>query len=206
MLKNKSALLIAILLLISCSSKSINYAELNSFDQNNNLQAVVEIPVGTNDKIEYNPLNNHFEQDTLKGAPRIIQFLGYPVNYGFIPSTVMNKNQDGDGDPLDALILGKPLKTGQIISVKPIGLLKMKDGGELDNKILGIPVHEKYQTLNIKNFKDLSQNHPKLREIIGEWFLNYDNTSKIEILGWTDEAMALKEVEKWQTSKANTGG
>ncbi len=206
MLKNKLLLLITILLLISCSSKSIDYAELNSFDQKNDLQAVVEIPVGTNNKIEYNPLNNRFEQDTLNGAPRNIQFLGYPVNYGFIPSTVMNKNQDGDGVPLDVLIFGKPLRTGQIISVKPIGLLKMKDGGEIDNKILGIPVEEKYQTLNIKNFKDLSQNHPKIREIIGEWFLNYDKTSEIEILGWTDEAMALKEVEKWQTSKASTGG
>ena len=192
--------------MISCSSKSIDYSELNSFDPNNHLQAVIEIPVGTNDKIEYNPTKNKFEQDTLNGQPRVIQFLGYPVNYGFIPSTKMNQNKQGDGDPLDVLVLGKPLKTGQILSVKPIALLQMKDNGELDHKVLGIPIDKKFQTLNIRNFKDFSKNHPKIREMIGEWFQHYDKTAQIEILGWTDENMALKEIKKWQISKADTNG
>lgn len=206
MLKNKLSVLTVTLLLAACSSKSIDFTELDSFDKNNNLQAVVEIPTGTNDKIEYNPSNNRFEQDTLNGNPRVIEFLSYPVNYGFIPSTSMTLSRNGDGDPLDILILGKALKTGQIISIRPIGLLKMKDDGELDNKILSIPVEKKYQTLNIKNFKDLSQHHPKIREMLAEWFQYYDKTAKIEIMGWTDESWALKEVEKWQIPKTENNG
>ncbi|MBS3739036.1 MAG: inorganic diphosphatase [Psychroflexus sp.] len=198
MLNNKLLPLVGILLLASCSSKSINYAQLNSYDINDNLQAVVEIPVGTNNKIEYNPTNNRFEQDTLNGGPRVIQFLSYPVNYGFVPSTSMRTQGNGDGDPLDILILGKTLKTGQIIAVKPIGMLRMKDNGALDNKILSVPTESKYQTLDIKSFKDLSQNHSKIREMLAEWFQYYDKTASIEILGWFDESYALKEVEKWQ--------
>lgn len=206
MLINKLQGFVAILILASCSSKSINYAKLNSFDNNNNLQAVVEIPVGTNDKIEYNSVNNRFEQDTLHGVPRVIQFLNYPVNYGFIPSTSISTLQGADGDALDVLILGKALKTGQIVSVRPIGLLKMKDDGAFDNKILSIPTQTKYQTLNIKDFKDLSQNHHKIREMLGEWFQYYDKAAEIEILGWTDENYALKEVEKWQIKKTRLDG
>ena len=203
MLNSKIGVGTLVLILVSCSSKSINYLELNSFDENKQLQAVIEIPLGTNEKIEYNPLKNTFEQDTLDGQPRVIQFLSYPVNYGFIPSTTMTKNRQGDGDPLDVLVLGKPLKTGQVLTVKPIGLLLMKDNNEWDNKVLSIPIDKKFQTLSIENFEDLSKNHSKIREMIGEWFKHYDKTAKIEILGWSDENRALEEIEKWQISKSN---
>lgn len=202
MLRNNLFFLIFLLLLSACSSKSIEYSKLNSFNQNNQLQAVIEIPVGSNDKIEYNSKHNTFLQDTLNGKPRVIQFLGYPVNYGFIPSTFMSKNLNGDGDPLDVLVLGKALQTAQIIAVKPIALLQMKDGGELDNKILSVPIDEKYKSLDIQNFKDFSENHFAIREIIGKWFLNYDKSAQIEIMGWYDEDMALSEIQKWQTSEA----
>ena len=35
---------------MSCISKSTDYLEFNSFDNNNHLQAVIEIPAGTNGK------------------------------------------------------------------------------------------------------------------------------------------------------------
>lgn len=201
MANNKISYLIFILFLISCSSKSEDYLALKSFDTQNQLQAVIEIPAGSSAKIEYNLTQNTFDQDTLNGQPRVIQFLGYPVNYGFIPSTLMVNNLKGDGDPLDVLVLGKTLKTSQVISVKPIALLQMKDDGELDNKVLSVPIDEKYKTVNIKNFKDLSENHHAIREMLGKWFLSYDKTAKIEILGWYDENMALKEIQKWQISE-----
>lgn len=200
---NKVYNLILILFLCACNSKSTDYTSLKSFDSQNNLQAVIEIPTGSNDKIEYQPKQNTFKQDTLNGQPRIIQFLGYPVNYGFIPSTLMGKDKQGDGDPLDVLVLGKRLATGQMVSVKPIALLQMKDGDELDHKVLSIPIDDNYKTVDIQNFKDLSENHFALRKMIGEWFLNYDKTSEIKILGWSDENRAVEEVQKWQIQETN---
>lgn len=185
-------------LLISCCSKSIDYKTLSSYDKDNNLRAVIEIPVGANDKIEYKPKRNAFEIDTLNGKPRVIKYLPYPINYGFVPSTEMTKNNGGDGDPLDILVFGKALKTGQTISVKPIALLKMTDEGEEDNKILSIPVSESDQIIPIQNFDDLSQNYPDIRDMIADWFQNYDKSTNIKILGWFDENFALKEVERWQ--------
>jgi inorganic pyrophosphatase len=190
--------------LASCSSKTIDYNELSSFDSDNNLRAVIEIPAGTNDKIEFKPERNRFEVDSLDGEPRIIKFLPYPVNYGFIPSTVSSK--DKTSDPLDVLVYSKPIKTGQIIAVRPIGILKMLDDDEADDKILSVPVDEKYHIIDIKNFADLSENHSQLRDMIAEWFLNYDKSADIKILGWSDESKALEIINSLQTGKITSNG
>ena len=58
------------------------------------------------------------------GTPRIINYGNYPVNYGMIPKTVLPINLGGDGDPLDAIVLGNPLPRGTVLKAKIIGLLK----------------------------------------------------------------------------------
>lgn len=189
--------------LVSCSSETINYKDLSSFDKDNNLRAVIEIPVGTNDKIEYNLEQNTFEIDSLEGKPRVINFLPYPVNYGFIPST---KTSDDLEDPMDILVFSKPLKTGQIVAVRPIGILKMIDDGEVDDKILSIPTDSQYHIIDIKDFDELSQNYPELRNMIANWFLYYDKAAEIQILGWSDESNALNHVRLLQTSKISSNG
>jgi inorganic pyrophosphatase len=115
------------------------------------------------------------------------------VNYGFIPSgSPVQKNSD----PLDILVLGKPLKTAQVLAVKPIGILKMMDDGEVDDKILSIPVQSKHQIIEIADFQDLSENYVHIRNMITEWFLHYDKNANIEILGWSDEEKALEIIKK----------
>lgn len=204
MLKNKFLYLFTSLFIFACSSKGIDYMTLDSFDKKQNLRAVIEIPAGTNDKIEYKLSKNTFEIDTLQGKPRLIRFLPYPVNYGFIPSTQMNARKTGDA--MDIMVFSKPLQTGQIITVRPIGILKMTDDGEIDDKVLSIPVDSKYQIIEIENFEDLSQNHPKIRDMIANWFLYYDKNADIKILGWSDESKALKDIKALQIPKPQADG
>ena len=48
-----------------------------------------------------------------------------------------------DGDPLDVLILvSEATFSGCLVIARPIGLLKMQDGGEEDDKVLAVPVGE----------------------------------------------------------------
>lgn len=203
MLRNNIHRLALVVLMVSCNSKTIYYKELDSFENTNNLIAVIEIPVGTNNKIEYRPERNSFEIDTLNGQPRIIKFLAYPVNYGFVPST---RTSEKDLDPLDILVFAKPLKTGQIVTVRPIGFLKMIDDGEVDDKILSVPVNTNHQIIDIQDFEDLSYNHPKIRDMISDWFLNYDENADIQILGWFDETKAIEKVKALQIEKAQGDG
>ena len=124
-----------ILCCTSCNS-NIDYYNIPLYSENNRLQAVVEIPAGTNKKIEVNTETSAFEIDQKNGKDRVIDFLPYPGNYGFIPSTYSDPNTGGDGDALDVLIISEFLIISFIIpnlplalslkSIEPLGLVVLK--------------------------------------------------------------------------------
>ena len=62
----------------------------------------------------------------------------YPANYGFIPKTYSD-----DSDPLDVLVLCQseivPLC---LVKCRPIGVFKMIDDDEGDEKIIAVPVND----------------------------------------------------------------
>ena len=60
----------------------------------------------------------------------------YPGNYGFIPHTL-----SADGDPCDVLVANtRPIVPGAIVAVRPIGVLKMMDEADGDEKIIAVPI------------------------------------------------------------------
>jgi inorganic pyrophosphatase len=92
---------------------------------------VVEIPAGGSVK---------YETDTDTGQLFVDRFLSmpmaYPANYGSITRT-----KAADGDPLDVLVFTRqPVQPGATMRVRPIGLLKMIDGGDIDDKVIAVPV------------------------------------------------------------------
>jgi inorganic pyrophosphatase len=93
---------------------------------------LVEIPAGGAVKYESDSQGRIFV-DRFLPVP-----MAYPANYGSIPQTLA-----GDGDPLDALVLTRsPLLPGVLIRFRPVGYLRMTDGGERDEKVIGVPVDE----------------------------------------------------------------
>ncbi|MBE7082910.1 MAG: inorganic diphosphatase [Clostridiales bacterium] len=59
----------------------------------------------------------------------------YPMNYGFIPLTYSE-----DNDPLDVFVLcSQPIEKASLVRCYPIGVIKMRDRNELDEKIIAIP-------------------------------------------------------------------
>ena len=162
------------------------------------LNVIVEIPAGTNHKVEYH-VESGFRDDTLAGGVRrVINFLPYPGNYGFIPSTMMDKARGGDGDALDILVISETIPTGSRISVKPIATLLLKDRGELDTKIIGVPVDSNLQVFQVDNYLDFALKHDAARNIIESWFLNYKGQGVTELIRWEDDAYAWREVRKWK--------
>ena len=132
-----------------------NFMEIKTFSKNAFLQMVVEIPAGTNKKIEYDKNLNDFFIDKMDGVDRVINFLPYPGNYGFIPSTKMDKKRGGHGDALDILLISESMDTGTIVDVIPIGLLVLKDSNEIDTKIIAIPAKKSLRIINVANYSDL---------------------------------------------------
>lgn len=162
------------------------------------LNVIIEIPAGTNHKIEYR-LDEGFTNDTLPGGlTRVINFLPYPGNYGFVPNTLMDKERGGDGDPLDVLVLSESVPTGSKIAVLPVGALLLRDRGEIDTKIIAVPQDTALRVFNVDNFLSFALEHDAARTIIETWFLNYKGPRKTELLRWEDEAYAWREVRKWK--------
>ena len=161
------------------------------------INMVVEIPAGTNHKIEINKETGEFENDKIDGKTRIINFLPYPGNYGFIPSTLMDKARGGDGDALDILMIGESMKTGTVVPIEPIGVLLLKDNGELDTKLIAIPA-DSSKVMQAYNFTQFSVQQAAAKKMIEDWFLNYKGPGEMELIGWRDEVYALEEIRKWQ--------
>jgi inorganic pyrophosphatase len=177
---------------------AMNHLALPSFAANGCLQAVIEIPAGTNTKYEYNKQLLQFEPDIRDGKVRRVQFMSYPVNYGFIPSTRMDKDRGGDGDPLDVLLLAEHVPTGSVIDVIPIGLLQLKDLGELDHKVLAIPVDPEKRIIPATDWQTFQAEYSTIRHILELFFMYYDGLGTMTVMGWGDEKAALEEVKKWQ--------
>ena len=92
--------------------------------------AVIEIPKGSKCKYELDKHTGILQLDRV-----LYTSTHYPANYGFIPRTYAD-----DGDPLDVLVLcSESIYPLTLIQVYPIGVMRMLDGGKMDDKIIAVP-------------------------------------------------------------------
>jgi inorganic pyrophosphatase len=157
-------------------------------DAPNNVYMAVEIPAGSFTKYEINEEGLVFV-DRFQSMPVV-----YPANYGSLSRTL-----GGDNDPLDGLVLTRePLHPSVLIKFRPIGYLKMIDGGEADEKIIGVPSSDIDPTYdNINDIDDL----PLIeRQRIEAFFRVYkqlpEGRKKVELNGYGNAAEARQMIQK----------
>ena len=121
-----------------------------------NINAVIEIPSGTHDKFEVSKKTGQIVQDIEDGLPRKIKYIGYPGNYGMIPKTLLSPKTGGDGDPLDVIVLGEQLQKGSVVEIKLIGILKMLDNSEIDDKLIAVRVNNSIFS-SVTSFNELKR-------------------------------------------------
>ena len=122
--------------------------------------ACIEIPAGC---------KNKYELDVETGALMLDRVLytstHYPQNYGFIPRT-----WSLDEDPLDVLVLtSESIVPMSLVRCYPIGILKMVDSGEVDEKILAICENDPFYN----TFKSIDDVPPHILEEITHFFQHY---------------------------------
>ena len=97
--------------------------------------AVIEIPSKSRNKYELDK-----ETGLLKLDRVLYSAVHYPGDYGFIPRTLHE-----DNDPMDILVrINEPTFPGCQIEARPIGVLRMLDRGEPDDKVLAVPAQDPY--------------------------------------------------------------
>ena len=153
------------------------------------VNVVIEIPKNTNEKWEVSKIDGSLEHEFFMGAPRIINYLPYPINYGMIPRTVLPLKLGGDGDPVDAIVLGEALPRGEVVETKVLGLIKMRDMGEVDDKV--ITVHKKSDYFKFNSIEEIQENNPKILNNIMAWFQNYKGNNLVKIDGVVSNVEAI---------------
>ena len=143
--------------------------------------AIVEIPQGSRNKYELDKSTGLMKLDRV-----LYSAVHYPGDYGFVPRTLHE-----DNDPLDVLLLVKEQTfSGCMVDFRPIGVLKLLDRGEPDDKILGVPVNDPYYN-DIFDIADIPRH--QLREI-EHFFLTYKDLEgkRMENLGWGQSVEAMR--------------
>lgn len=189
--------ILSVILFPTPSMSVVSNDDTQTISEDGWLQMIVEIPAGTNKKIEFDKSYNEFLVENIDGFDRVINFLPYPVNYGFIPSTHMDKARGGDGDPLDIMLISESIETGTVIDVIPIGVLELQDSGEIDTKIVAIPAEKELRIISATTYEELSEDYGPLKLILKLWFTNYKNGNLVRFKNWGNEEKAEAEITKW---------
>jgi inorganic pyrophosphatase len=151
------------------------------------LNAVIEIPQGSHLKIEYDRKRACFLVDRVEPS-----IYAKPVNYGFIPAT-----KDEDGDELDVLVVcSEPIPTGVWLECKIIGVLKFRDDGEGDHKIVAVAADDRDSGDSVSSLADLGM---RWQQKITEHFSHYKDLKKpgsTKVLGWGDVDEAKEIIQQ----------
>ncbi len=184
-----------IALTLFSTSKAKHPHDSNLSVEGDTLLFRIEIPAGTKQKWGFNFETGEMEKDYKDGKERIIQFLPYPGNYGFIPETLA-----GDGDPIDVIDLDEAGERGDLKEVRIIGALDFEDKKEEDFKFIGVSPSGTFG--HIQSIEQLLLEQPAVLEILKSWFLNYKKPGKMVFYGYIDRESSSRLIEnarkKWE--------
>jgi inorganic pyrophosphatase len=149
------------------------------------VNAIIEIPKNTRAKYELDKDTGLIKLDRV-----IYSSMIYPANYGFIPQTYGD-----DKDPLDILVLSQinvvPLC---LIEAKVIGVMRMLDGGELDDKIIAVALND----ASVSHLNDISELPEHFFLELRTFFEDYKKLENktVEVEDFQNREVAIQIIKK----------
>ena len=162
-------------------------------DSPNTINAVIEIPKGSQNKYEIDKETGLIKLDRANYSSA-----AYPVDYGYAPQTLWE-----DGDALDVIVLSTfPIPSGILVNVRPVAVMEMTDTGESDFKVIGVPVKDKRWD-DVQDLVDINKH--SLKEI-RHFFETYKQLKGDEVVvhgfkGKEDAVAAIKKSVKLYNEK-----
>lgn len=150
-----------------------------------NLNAIIEIPRGSRAKYEIDKESGLIKLDRV-----IYASMYYPLNYGFIPQTLGE-----DKDPLDIVVLTQVSVVPRcLIPSKVIGVMRMIDRGEADDKIIAVAE----QDASVSHIQDVSELPEFFRVELKHFFENYKTleNKKVVVDEFLGKSMAFPIIER----------
>jgi len=154
--------------------------------KNGEINVVIEIPTGSNHKIEWDRKRACFMLDRIEPMA-----FAKPCNYGFIPQTL-----DEDGDELDVLVItDQPLTTGIYVKARILGVMKFVDDGEVDDKIIAVVDDDRNNGDSIKTLEDLPKRTIEQLEFHFNHYKDLKKPGTTQVKGFFGLDEAIKVIE-----------
>jgi inorganic pyrophosphatase len=129
------------------------------------VNGIIEIPKGTRAKYELDKDSGLLKLDRV-----LFSSMYYPANYGFIPQTFCD-----DKDPLDILIISQiDVVPMCIVPAKIIGVMRMLDNGEADDKIIAVSAGDP----SVNHINDISELPQHFISELRNFFEDYKKLEK----------------------------
>jgi len=152
----------------------------------------VEIPKGSSNKIEYNKIKKRYELDRVLSVP-----MSYPEEYGVIEETLAP-----DEDELDVICLTiQPTYFGIHVPIRIIGVLRMIDKGQQDDKLLAVNAGEP-RLNHIQELKDVPLEKQKEIKYFFARYKDLEN-KKVEVGEFEGKEQAEKLLKDCQEAYQN---
>ena len=155
-------------------------------ESKNIVNAIIEINSGSINKYEIITESGQLKLDRVGYSS-----LAYPFAYGAIPKT-----WDYDNDPLDICIVNvtEQLVPGSTGEVRVIGIMKFEDGGEIDDKVIGV-LSEDRRSDHIKSIPDLGEQFIKEATYYWEHYKHLKKAGTGVTKGFFDTKEASKVIK-----------
>lgn len=150
--------------------------DTNTYGSNiKTLRVLVECEKGSANKYEYDD-----KLDRMVIVRELHPKHKYIYNYGCIPRTLA-----GDGDNLDAIVIGKEIiRSGTLVNVFPIAVVRTIDRGEQDDKIICSPYYTKHGKVNVRKIVKYLRNY------------KYPDNDTTQVTEVEDAEAAVRTIEK----------
>ena len=148
-----------------------------------NVTGIIEIPKNCRAKYELDKESGMLILDRV-----LYSSINYPANYGFIPQTYCD-----DGDPLDILVLSQiAIVPMCLVEAKVIGVMRMLDGGEMDDKIIAVAQND----MSVNHINDIWELPAHLIKELRSFFEDYKKleNKSVVVEDFQGKAIALEVV------------
>lgn len=148
---------------------------------------IIEINKGSGNKYELDKKTGLIKLDRVMKTAQV-----FPFDYGFVPQTWWH-----DGDPLDVMVLTTyPLLPGVVAEVRPVGIMEMDDSGEVDHKIIAVPVDDP----RWDEVKDIQDVNPWFKKEVTHFYETYKNLQNkvVKVGEWKGRDAAQAAIKEAQ--------
>jgi inorganic pyrophosphatase len=151
------------------------------------VHAIIENNPGSLNKYEIITESGQLKLDRVGYSPLV-----YPFAYGAIPMT-----WDEDSDPLDIVVANvtEQFVPGCLVEIRVIGVMKFIDGGEVDDKIIGV-VHDDRRNDHINTIEDLGEYFKTETKYFWEKYKELKKPGTGEVKEFFDRNEAVKIIKE----------